>query len=221
MRAAATVTRKLRALILMLAGLLAACQSTESLYRKAQSGDAAACYNYARHLIDNPTAHPQATAEACTWLEKASDAGSRNAPALLGALYATGHGIPTDYSKAIHYLSIASDRDHPRAQLLLALLYAKGKGTTMAPHKAAEHIRYAAMQGSPAAALLMFYCFYDGFGVRKTPELAYGWLQNAADYGSTDAQKLLVTLISDPNSEKFNQEINFLRKKLDFFPQNR
>lgn len=221
MRVSDTILRRLRIVTLMLTGLLTACQSTEALHRKAQNGDATDCFNYARHLIDTPSAHPQAAEEACTWLVKASDGGNRNAPALLGALYATGHGVPKDYRKAIHYLTIASDRDHPRAQLLLALLYAKGKGTSIAPDKAAEHIRYAAMQGSPAAALLMFYCFHDGFGVRQTPELALGWLQNAADYGSTDAKLLIASLNSAPNSEKTNQEIDFLRKKLDFFPQNR
>ena len=209
----------IRTTALLLAGLLTTCQSTEFLHRKALNGDADDYFNYARHLIDHPETHPQAATEACDWLARASDAGNRNASALLGAVYATGRGISTDYGKAIHYLTIASDRDHPRAQLLLALLYAKGKGTPQAPHKAAEHIRYAAMQGSPAAALLMFYCFHDGFGVRKTQELALGWLQNAADYGSPDAKILLNTLHSDSNSEKITQEIDFLRKKLDFFPQ--
>lgn len=219
MKALCTIIRTLRIAALLLPGLITCCQSTETLHKKALNGDADDCFNYARHLIDTPTAHPQATAEACKWLTKASDAGNRNAPALLGAIYATGRGVPADYTKAIHYLTIASDRDHLRAQLLLALLYAKGKGTPCAPHKAAEHIRYAAMQGSPAAALLMFYCFHDGFGVRKTPELALGWLQNAADYGSQEAETLLDTLNSDPNSQIFNQKVDFLRKELDFFPQ--
>ena len=124
---------------------------------------------------------------------------------------------PKNLNTAHHYLNIASDRDNYRAQLLLGHLHANGLGAPASPAKAVDQIRYAAMQGSPQAACLMFLCFYDGFGVRRNRQLALGWLQNAADFGSADAKNILKHA---PNSIKFQENVDLLRKKLDFFPKN-
>lgn len=198
--------------------LLAACNSTQNWANRAAAGDAEAQFAYACYLLDARPAPPDAPCTAAHLLKQATLAGHRNAPALLGIFYATGKVWPQNFVLARRYLTIASERDHSKAQLMLALLYAKGLGTPKNPPKAVEHIRYAAMLGSPRAALLMFFCFYDGYGVPRSLPLALGWLENAATFGSPEAQSLL--LLSQ-NNPKFSKEADFLRKKLDFFPQKR
>lgn len=195
-----------------------ACNTPDKLARKATAGDPVAQYRYAIIIIDSPHATPEARQQAIHWLKEATAAGNRNAPALLALCYTTGKITPKNLSAARHYLNIASDRDNYRAQLLLAHLQANGLGAPAAPTKAVDQIRYAAMQGSPQAACLMFLCFLDGFGVRRNQQLALGWLQNAADFGSSDAENILK---HTPNSEKFQENVALLRKKLDFFPKNR
>lgn len=201
--------------------LLTACNSPQMLAHQAEQGDPVAQYRYATIIIEDTTATPQQKQQAIHWLETATSAGNRNAPALLARCYITGKGAPQNLPTAIKYLKIASDRDNFRAQLLLAHLYANGLGTAPAPTKAVDEIRYAAMQGSPQAAELMFLCFYDGFGVPRNRDLALGWLENAAEYGSDDAEDLLSLAQNPENLHLFEEKINFLRKKLDFFPQNK
>lgn len=196
--------------------LLAACNNTQKLARQAAAGDAAAQFAYSCYLLDARPSPPNALPTAAHLLKQSTLAGHRNAPALLGILYTTGRAWPQNLVLARRYLTIASDRDHSKAQLMLALLYAKGLGTPENPAKAVEHIRYAAMLGSPGAALLMFFCFYDGYGVPHSLPLAIGWLENAAHFGSPEAQYLLNL---SQNNPKFSKETDFLRKKLDFFPQ--
>ena len=196
--------------------LVPACGTAQKYQDDAAATYAEANFAQACSLLDARPTSPESRCAAIHLLKQATLDGHRNAPALLGIFYATGCAWPRNYQLALRYLSIASDRNHSKAQLMLALLYAKGLGTPRNPAKAVEHIRYAAMQGSPRAALLMFFCFYDAFGVPCSDSLALGWLENAAEFGSPDAQKLLKLYQKSPN---FSKEVDFLRKKLDFFPE--
>lgn len=198
-----------------------ACNTPEALARKAAQGDPIAQYRCAMLIIHDSAATPQDKQQAIEWLHQSTAAGNRNAPAILALCYTLGNATPQDLQEARRYLTIASDRDNHRAQLLLGHFYANGISTAPAPAKAVEQIRYAAMQGSPQAAELMFLCFYDGFGVRQNKDLALGWLENAADFGSTDAKHLLNIIKRPEKSPDFEENVNLLRKKLDFFPQNR
>lgn len=206
---------------LALLGLQSACNSQQTLARKATAGDPVAQYRYAVIIVNDNNASPQSRRQAIDWLLQSTAAGNRNAPAILGLCYTTGHITPKNLKEALHYLRLASDRDHHRAQLLLGHLYANGLGTTPSPTKAVEQIRYAAMQGSPQAAELMFLCFYDGFGVPRNQDLALGWLENAAEFGSNDAKRLLKLAKNPQNSPSFEKNVNLLKNKLDFFPKNR
>ncbi len=215
-----TLISLIPALLAMLL-LLPACNTQQALARKAAEGDPVAQYRCAVIIIHNTDATPQSRQQAIEWLQQSTAAGNRNAPAILGLCYTTGQGTDKDLQQAHRYLSIASDRDNIRAQLLLGHFYANGLGTAPSPAKAAEQIRYAAMQGSPQAADLMFLCFYDGFGVVRNKDLALGWLENAAEFGSEDAENLLKLANKPENAALFEKNVDLLRKKLDFFPQNR
>ena len=206
---------------LTLPWLLGACNTQQTLARKAAAGDPVAQYRYAVIIVHDTAAPQKNRQQAIDWLQQSTAAGNRNAPAILGMCYTIGNVTPKDLKEAHRYLSIASDRDHHRAQLLLGHLYANGIGTTPSPAKAVEQVRYAAMQGSPQAANLMFLCFYDGFGVVRNRDLALGWLENAAEFGSKDAQHLLKLAKNPNNNHIFEENVNLLKKKLDFFPQNR
>lgn len=201
--------------------LLTACNSPQMLVHQAAQGDPVAQYRYAAIIINETAATPQQKQLAIHWLETATAAGNRNAPALLARCYITGKCTTQNLPAAVKYLKIASNRDNFRAQLLLAHMYANGIGTHPSPAKAIDEIRYAAMNESPQAAELMFLCFYDGFGVPRNRDLALGWLENAAEYGSDDAETILNLAKNPENLHLFEEKINFLRKKLDFFPQNK
>ncbi|MBE6420423.1 MAG: sel1 repeat family protein [Akkermansiaceae bacterium] len=208
---------------LLLAGtaLFTACNTPQILAHKADNGDPIAQYRFAVMILDTPSATLQNKQRAIAHLKNSTEAGNRNAPALLARCYITGNGTSTNLKEAVKYLKIASDRDNFRAQLLLAHFYANGLGTPPCPLKSVDEIRYAAMQGSPQAAELMFLCFYDGFGVPRNTDLALGWLENAAEYGSEPAQLLLTLAKNDKNAPNFDENVNLLKKKLDFFPKNR
>lgn len=198
-----------------------ACHSPQQMAIKAAEGNPQAQFDYACYLLKNKHCTPEQQEEAILLLIKSTDGGSQHAPATLGMCYSIGVGTAPDLAQARSYLQIASDRNHPRAQLMLAHIYANGIGAPANPAKAAEEIRYAAMQGSPLAALLMFYCFYDAFGVVQDTSLALGWLQNAADFGSDEATELLNLAENAEKSQNFQQKVDLLRKKLDFFPKKR
>ena len=199
--------------------LSVACHSPQQMATQAASGNPQAQYDYACFLLKNKRCTPAQQKEAILLLIESTEGGSQQAPATLGLCYSVGLGTPPNLRQARPFLQIASDRNHPRAQLLLAHMYAQGSGAPYNPAKAAEEIRYAAMQGSPLAAVLMFFCFYDGFGVVQNTDLALGWLQNAADFGSDEAKELLKLVKNEEKSQIFQQEVDLLRKKLDFFPQ--
>ena len=51
------------------------------------------------------------------------------AQANLGALYATGQGVPEDHAQALQWFRKAAEKGNAPAQSNLGLLYAKGQGT--------------------------------------------------------------------------------------------
>lgn len=64
--------------------------------------------------------------EAERWLLKAADAGSLDAQALLGMLYATGVGVAKDMSKAREFLIPAANSGDTKARRMLDLLGSHG-----------------------------------------------------------------------------------------------
>lgn len=57
-----------------------------------------------------------------------AEQGSPDAQSYLGLLYATGRGVPQNYTEAAHWYLRAAEQGHATAQYFLGLLYDKGHG---------------------------------------------------------------------------------------------
>jgi uncharacterized protein len=116
-----------------------------------------------------------------------AEQGNRAAGGLLGEMYQTGRGVPTDIGQAIKWFTPAAHGGDPRAQTDLGSLnFAVGDFTTAVRwmHDAADQ-GYAAAQNSLAG-------FYDlGRGVPQDPVEAAKWYRRAADQAYAPAQDTL------------------------------
>ena len=54
--------------------------------------------------------------------------GDARAQTYLGFMYATGMGVPQNFSEAAYWMRLAADHGRPEAQYLLGLMYDKGQG---------------------------------------------------------------------------------------------
>ena len=86
-------------------------------------------------------------------LKRAAQAGSTDAEALLGAVYAGGRGVARDYRKAYEWSLKAALHGDAKSEVLLGFLYMDGKGVTKDSGKAAQWYRKAASQGNAIATL--------------------------------------------------------------------
>ena len=73
------------------------------------------------YLFDNPE-------QARRWLERAANAGDRDAQFNLGNLYRNGRGGPVDYGRALGWFVRAANAGDESAQLALGELYEEGLG---------------------------------------------------------------------------------------------
>jgi uncharacterized protein len=60
-----------------------------------------------------------------------AERGNASAQALLGFLYANGHGVPQAYDAATYWYRLSADQGDPTAQYLLGLMYDKGQGVPL------------------------------------------------------------------------------------------
>ena len=65
---------------------------------------------------------------AVGWFGPLAEAGNPKAQAILGYLYATGHGVPQNYVEAARWYRRASVQGNATAQFMLGLMYDKGQG---------------------------------------------------------------------------------------------
>ena len=88
-------------------------------------------------------------------LEKNAAQGDANAQFSLGAMYASGKGVPTDEAKAVEWFEKAAAQGNANAQFFLGAMYANGKGVAKDDAKAVEWWEKAAAQGNANAQLLL------------------------------------------------------------------
>jgi TPR repeat protein len=70
---------------------------------------------------------------------------------LSGLKFASGEGVPQDYTQAAQCYSQAAEQDHSLAQLHLAMLYAQGQGVALDEAKSLIWLTKAAKLGNAAA----------------------------------------------------------------------
>ena len=77
-------------------------------------------------LVSQGTACAQTLAET----RQAADQGDAEAQYSLGLMYATGEGVPEDFTQAAAWWRKAADQGHADAQFGLGGMYATGQGVT-------------------------------------------------------------------------------------------
>lgn len=144
-------------------------------------------------------------------LNRAAERGHPGALYLLGRMYRTGDGVPTDDLKAFGFFSrVAEDHDSDRpdspsaafvasSYVALGNYYMTGiKGSEVRPNpdRAREIFTYAASQFGDADAQLNLGRLYLAPGnEQRSPRLAAKWLNAAAKKGQVEAQALLGQLL--------------------------
>jgi TPR repeat protein len=75
--------------------------------------------------------------------------GDAHAQAMLGFMYANGHGVPQSYDVAVDWYLQAAHQGDPDGQYLLGLMYDKGFGVKMDVVKAYKWLNLAAAHAPP------------------------------------------------------------------------
>ena len=126
--------------------------------------------------------------EALRWYRKAEDTDSR-AMADLAHLYATGTGVPQDYSEAAKWYSKAVERGgYPSDQYELGLLYEEGLGVAKSRKKAMELYAAAAANGIVEAQRRLFILYEVALELPTDPNKVIAWYEAAAQAGDRRAQ---------------------------------
>jgi uncharacterized protein len=144
-------------------------------------------------------------------LNRAAERGHPGALYLLGRMYRTGDGVPTDDLKAFEFFSkVAEDHDGDRpdspsaafvssSYVALGSYYMTGiQGSSVRPNqdRAREIFTYAASQFGDADAQFNLGRLYLAPGTDgRSPKLAAKWLNAAAKKGQIEAQALLGQLL--------------------------
>jgi len=109
-------------------GLQMGCGKPESLWEKAEKGDANAQLELGLMYYEGEGV-PKDSAEAVTWYRKAADQGLGEAQNNLGGMYANGEGVPKDYVEAYKWFTVAAQGGFATAEENQRNLALKMSGT--------------------------------------------------------------------------------------------
>lgn len=126
--------------------------------------------------------------QLAAWLDERSERGDATAQYRLAALYALGHGVPQDYTRAAALFRAAADAGIADAQYNLGVMYASGMGVDKDVPQAIDWYRKAAEQGNANAAFNLGAAYSGAEGVQRDLNEAAIWFERAAKWGVVDAQ---------------------------------
>jgi TPR repeat protein len=106
----------------------------------------------------------------------------------LGALFASGQGVPQDYAKARELYEKAAAKDNAYAMSNLGALFANGQGVPQDFDKAREWFEKAAAKDNAKAMYWLGVFYENGYGVTQDFDKARERYEKAAAQGNTDAQ---------------------------------
>jgi hypothetical protein len=98
-------------------------------------------------------------------------------------MYASGEGVPKDYTQALKWYRQAADQGHVVAQHSLGTMYALGQGVPQDFTQAVYWYRKAADQGDAGAQAILGRMYASGEGVPQDYTQTRYWLYKAADQG--------------------------------------
>lgn len=163
-------------------------------------------------LVEN-----ESPAQAIPLLRKAADMGDAFAQFMIGSFYATGSGVPRDFTIAAHWLQLAAQQGDAEAQHGLGFLYATGQGVARDSAEAARWYSKAAEQGHADAQNDLGVLYAVGKGVEHDEVQAENLFIVAAAQGSFQAKANLVG-IQATDEETDNDVADYLKAANDGDP---
>ena len=124
-------------------------------------------------------------------LRQAAEQGDAHAQNNLGAMYATGMGVPEDDLEAVKWYRMAAEQGDAYAQNNLGAMYANGMGVPEDDREAVKWYRMAAEQGLANAQFDLGVSYANGEGVPEDDLEAVKWYRMAAEQGFANAQSNL------------------------------
>jgi len=131
-------------------------------------------------------------------LRAQAEKGDAHSQFMVGALHASGEGVPRDYAKAASWYRKAAEQGLPEAENNLGLMYDKGQGVAQDHKEAVTWYRMAAEQGYAPAQNNLAAMYADGRGVTQNYAKAKKWFSRAARQGSAQARRNLGLLRTKP-----------------------
>jgi TPR repeat protein len=118
-----------------------------------------------------------------------AERGDASAQARLGAMYATGQGVPLDYQEAVKWYRKAAQQGNAQAQVGLGVLSVQGRGVPQDAQEAVKWYSRAAKQGDGPAQFGLGLMYDTGRGVPQDFMRAHMWYTVAAAALSGDSKK--------------------------------
>jgi TPR repeat protein len=153
---------------------------------QAKTGDAHAALLLGLHALSDKS-DSQSAQDAVKWLQFAADHGNAIAQFRLGAIFATGRGVPADPVKAFALYKSSAAQGNRLAMYNLAVAYVQGSGTTTSLSEAVRWFSDAAKLGLIDAQFDLAVLYERGTGVPQSLVDAYRWYAIAAKAGDKES----------------------------------
>jgi TPR repeat protein len=125
--------------------------------------------------------NPDDGKQAYYWINKAAEAGNRDALVQLAGAFKNGTGITRDPTRCVQLLQQAADSNHLDAQAILGTLMLIGDGIPRNLTRGITLLRNAASAGSTLAQWKFALCLKNGIGTVRDNREAEKWFDKAAE----------------------------------------
>ncbi len=136
----------LLAFLIQSAKCYALIELPDSLFKKAEQGDAGAQYRLGRRYYEGNGVTKDYT-KAVFWIRKAAEQGNKKAQFRLGHCYRNGDGVSENRTQAVYWFRKAAEKGHAGAQYRLGYCYHYGEGVPKDLKQAVYWYRKAAEKG--------------------------------------------------------------------------
>ncbi len=104
-----------------------------------------------------------------------AEQGNADAQSYLGSMYATGFGVPKNYTKSVKWYRMAANQGDADGQTNMGIMYKNGYGVPLDYKAAAKWYSLAAEQGNAGAQYFLSKMYEKGHGVPQDSEIAAKW----------------------------------------------
>ena len=104
-----------------------------------------------------------------------AEGGDAEAQNNLGAMYATGEGVPQDNKEAVKWFRMSAEQGKAKGQSNLGVMYMNGTGVPQDYKEAVKWYRISADQGDAMGQSNLGLMYANGTGVRQDDKQAYAW----------------------------------------------